>query len=624
MIKDIVKPRNRGEQKPNIPAKNEDAKPIADNTVCGEGFTFRPDVLTRSQQTMFDRVKWREELEERRNLDTGARLDFFSTAGGNRITRIRPERGEKKLTVPPLKNPPAVVYSAEELVFGKDTDEGLTERQIRWKHNIVTTTSIREKSEDVVKSKNPLGWGKYIFTNAVIASKNGMLYYLIPLVIDIAFLISNFARYAFMTNMGAAMYTLIAFLAARTLLKNRDVGTLGKTIGSVFITSVYVAGLYCVYRFLPDTWNDIRFGFTAKLFFMAFCFVHFATFYTYFALSYAQDVARAEDNNCVVECKAGDPGCGKTSQAVQEVYVMALMKWRQLQTDFWSWHSREKDIIKRNDRDELLDYHEIKASYGYYIMRSCIPCLWSNIPITDSNGRTCSKISLDHIRGVERLPAYSVVLFDEIGAVLKCELSNSKKEYYDVSDMFRLGRHFLKWSVICCEQDYNNIYIDCRRVMGTNTVISYQEWVCKPVIALGIYKFLELLISDTLDKKVSRRPFMARFMAKFRKFTYGIGFRRQVYRHARNTETGSPKKGIREKEEKLSGAKVRYIPSKVIASYDDRAYRQDYAAYYDKEICGELFKRDDADITYKRQFVGETDILAEKRKATDGRIRKVG
>ena len=41
-------------------------------------------------------------------------------------------------------------------------------------------------------------------------------------------------------------------------------------------------------------------------------------------------------------------------------------------------------------------------------------------------------------------------------------------------------------------------------------------------------------------------------------------------------------------------------------------------------LCGELFKRDDADITYKRQFVGETDILAEKRKATDGRIRKVG
>ena len=69
---------------------------------------------------------------------------------------------------------------------------------------------------------------------------------------------------------------------------------------------------------------------------MAFCLVHFATFYTYFALSYAQDVARAEDNNCVVECKAGDPGCGKTSQAVQEVYVIALMKWRQLQTDFWS------------------------------------------------------------------------------------------------------------------------------------------------------------------------------------------------------------------------------------------------------------------------------------------------
>ncbi len=624
MIRDIVKTRERSEQGTNSLVKAAENKPSGSKIVYGEGFIFRPSVLTRSEQTSVDRAKWKKVVEERRAIDADAGLDFFSTAGGNRVTRIRPERGENGLTVPALKNPPAVVYSAEELIFGKDSDVGLNERQVRWKRNVVTSASIREKSEKVVKSKNPLGWDKYIFTNAVKASKNGMLYYLIPLVIDIAFLISNFARYAFRVNMGAAIYTLIAFLAVRALLKNRDGGVVGKTVGSLFVLSVYCAGLYCVYRFLPEIWKDIRFGFTAKLFFMAFCLVHFATFYTYFALSYAQDVARAENNNCIVECKAGDPGCGKTSQAVQEVYVMALMKWRQLQMDFWSWHSREKEIIKRNDRDELLDYHEIKASYNYYIMRSCIPCLWSNIAITDSKGRSCSKVSIAHIRGVERLPLYSVVLFDEIGAVLKCEQSNNKKEYYDVSDMFRLGRHFLKWSVICCEQDYNNIYIDCRRVMGTNTVISYQEWVCKPVIALGIYKFLDLFISDTLDKKVGRKPAAARFMAKFKKFTYSIGFRRQVYRHARNTETGSAKKGIQEKEKNLSGAKVRYIPSKVIADYDDRAYRQDYAAYFDREICGDLFRRSEADMNYKRQFVGETDILKEKRNATDCKIRKVG
>lgn len=624
MIKDI-KPRiQTSGQKPNTAPREDPPKKEDEKIVSGNGFTLRPDVLMRSKQPKFDRVKWREEIEERHAFDTGEELDFFSTAGGNRVTRIRPEHGEKKLTVPSLKNPPAVVYSLEELLFGKDSDEGLNERQLRWKRNVVTSTSIREKSEKVVKSKNPLGWGRYIFTNAVRASKNGMLYYLVPLVVDIAFLISNFARYAFWTNMGVAVYTLLAYILVRTLIKNRDVGTFAKIFGSVFIAGAYAAGLYCLYRLLPNVWKDIRLNFTAKLFFMAFCLVHFATFYTYFALSYAQDVARAEDNNCVVECKAGDPGCGKTSQAVQEVYVIALMKWRQLQTDFWSWHSREKAILKRNDKDELLDYHEIKVSYNYYIMRNCIPCLWSNIAITDSKGRSASKVKIEHIRGVERLPAYSVILFDEIGAVLKCELSNSKKDYYDVSDMFRLGRHFLKWSVICCEQDYNNIYIDCRRVMGTNTVISYQEWVCKPVIALGVYKFFELVISDTLDKKIGRTPVLAAFMRKFKKFVYSIGFRRQVYRHARNTETGSPKKGIREKEEKLSGVKVRYVPSTVIVNYDDRAYRQDYAAYFDKEIHGELFKRADADIAYKRQFVGETDILKEKRAATDREIRKVG
>ena len=100
------------------------------------------------------------------------------------------------------------------------------------------------------------------------------------------------------------------------------------------------------------------------LFFMVFCLSHFLTFYALFALSYAQDVAKATDNSCVVECKAGDPGCGKTSQAVEDVFVMGLMKWRELQLDYWSWHSREKEILKRNDKNELLEYHEIKASYN--------------------------------------------------------------------------------------------------------------------------------------------------------------------------------------------------------------------------------------------------------------------
>lgn len=581
-----IKPSDAGEAKNAFAAE-----------VKSESFTAKVTTLTR------DRSKWRFTVN-------------YAAARDNAFTAVKAQ-GK-------LKYPPAVRYELDALLYGKVDDTALSERQKRWRKNVVTSTSIREKTDDVVSSKNPLGNKRYVWFNAVAASKNGMLYYLAPMVLDVIFLIMNVAKYAFFENILVALVSLLAYKIVATVIKNRERGVAVKSLVVGAVVAAYLGGLYALYRFVPSFWQKLHFGFTLKLFFMVFCLSHFLTFYALFALSYAQDVAKATDNSCVVECKAGDPGCGKTSQAVEDVFVMGLMKWRELQLDYWSWHSREKEILKRNDKNELLEYHEIKASYNYYIMRACIPCVWSNICLTDSKGRTCSKVTVDHIRGIERLPLYSVVLFDEIGAVLKCELSNSKKEYYDVSDMFRLGRHFLKWAVVCCEQDFNNIYIDCRRVVGRNVIISYQEWVCKPTVALWLYDFLKVAVTDTLDKKVGRNALAAVLMAKLKKFVYSIGFRKQVFKYARNTETGSEKKAVKEKELKLSDAKVRYIPSKVICGYDDRAYRTNYASYYDKEIHGELFDRAGADMAYNRQFVGETSLLNEKRTATDADIRKVG
>ena len=581
-----IKPSDAGEAKNAFAAE-----------VKSESFTAKVTTLTR------DRSKRRFTVN-------------YAAAKDNAFTAVKAQ-GK-------LKYPPAVRYELDSLLYGRVDDTALNERQKRWRKNVVTSTSIREKTDDVVSSKNPLGNKRYVWFNAVAASKNGMLYYLAPMVLDVIFLIMNVAKYAFFENILVALVSLLAYKIVATVIKNRDRGVAVKSLVVGAVVAAYLGGLYALYRFVPSFWQKLHFGFTLKLFFMVFCLSHFLTFYALFALSYAQDVAKATDNSCVVECKAGDPGCGKTSQAVEDVFVMGLMKWRELQLDYWSWHSREKEILKRNDKNELLEYHEIKASYNYYIMRACIPCVWSNICLTDSKGRTCSKVTVDHIRGIERLPLYSVVLFDEIGAVLKCELSNSKKEYYDVSDMFRLGRHFLKWAVVCCEQDFNNIYIDCRRVVGRNVIISYQEWVCKPTVALWLYDFLKVAVTDTLDKKVGRNALAAVLMAKLKKFVYSIGFRKQVFKYARNTETGSEKKAVKEKELKLSDAKVRYIPSKVICGYDDRAYRTNYASYYDKEIHGELFDRAGADMAYNRQFVGETSLLNEKRTATDADIRKVG
>ena len=610
MLGDLIK-----NKKPNIPTEpptsraTSKARPTIKPSDAGEAKNaFAAEVKSESFTATITTLS---RSSERRRFTVN-----YAAARDNAFTAVKAQ-GK-------LKYPPAVRYELDALLYGKVDDTALNERQKRWRKNVVTSTSIREKTDDVVSSKNPLGSKRYVWFNAVAASKNGMLYYLAPMVLDVIFLIMNVAKYAFFENILVALVSLLAYKIVSAVIKNRERGAAVKSLVVGAVVAAYLGGLYALYRFVPSFWQKLHFGFTLKLFFMVFCLSHFLTFYALFALSYAQDVAKATDNSCVVECKAGDPGCGKTSQAVEDVFVMGLMKWRELQLDYWSWHSREKEILKRNDKNELLEYHEIKASYNYYIMRACIPCVWSNICLTDSKGRTCSKVTVDHIRGIERLPLYSVVLFDEIGAVLKCELSNSKKEYYDVSDMFRLGRHLLKWAVGCCEQDFNNIYIDCRRVVGRNVIISYQEWVCKPTVALWLYDFLKVAVTDTLDKKVGRNALAAVLMAKLKKFVYSIGFRKQVFKYARNTETGSEKKAVKEKELKLSDAKVRYIPSKVICGYDDRAYRTNYASYYDKEIHGELFDRAGADMAYNRQFVGETSLLNEKRTATDADLRKVG
>ena len=348
---------------------------------------------------------------------------------------------------------------------------------------------------------------------------------------------------------------------------------------------------------------------------------HNGKFYAYFAIAYAGDCQLDFGNT--VRINAGKPRSGKTSNAVHDGRILALKMWERLQYDFWDWHSREPEILARNDKDELLQYYEIKISYNFYVMRPCIPCLWSNIGIEDDRGYRCHKVTLAHLRGIERLPLYSVVVLDEIGAVLKAELSNDREgRPYDVSDMFRLGGPFLKWVVIACEQDFNNIYIDCRRVVGFNQLISGQEWVCRSGLLCGIYNFFKFIISDAMQKKQKRRPKLAHFMHGFERFVRSIGFRSYKLAYVSNTQTDAAISGASEDQKamKIDGKARRIVPSSLAARYDDRAYKQLYPSYFDKEIKGELHPAlhiRGTDTKYGRQFVNTSKAIEEKRGAID-------
>lgn len=619
-LKDVVEKRasaqaqvtNPPKPEPEEPKKEPGEKPEEDkqtipetnDVIYGDNFVFKYDYCLR-----------RRKEKRYANLKNFEKLSDVDSAKNSKRYRYKAERATLLLPYKPNAQP-----------YNIDDEKSFDSKQQSWRDNTVTTADLTAKTPDVVISKNSLGWWRYIFIGDFMANKNGMLYYSAPFILNVIWLLFSIFQNDFWGNLIVATFLLLDGLAFFAVIKGDDTKFL-KVLCCIILLVLPFYLWFLGTQYFPEILEKLNAPYIFKLVLIYFCVYHFAKFYVVFALAYAQDV-QADFGN-VVKCKSGKPRVGKTSQGVHEATVLALMKWNQLQFDYWDWHSREDEILKRNNKDELLEYHAIKESYSFYIVRRCIPCLWSNIGI-EYAGRMSHKVTLDHIRGAERLPLYSVVFFDEIGAVLKAEMGRRGGEdrMYDVSDMFRLGGHFLKWSVICCEQDFNNFYIDCRRVVGVNELIESQTWVCKPWLASGLLNFFEFLIGDSLDYKVKREPKLSSFVKHLKSFVRSIGFRRQVYRNIGNTQTGASTtfKDADGKTYDLGEKRVRYIPSSLICDYDERAYKALYFSYYDKTIRGELhhlLNISSNDIKYGRQYVSETPYVMKKRKAQQTKIEKI-
>lgn len=620
-LKDVIQKRDiNSAKKRNVPTETEnkteepnDVKendlqvvPATNEIVEGKNFLFRYDyLLCRRREKRYVKFNHFE------------KLNVLDSAKNARRFRFKE---------PAKAKPLLIEYKPNAQPFNIDDIKEFTPEQHKWRANTVTNEDLRTATPDVVKSKNSLGWRRYIFVNVFMSNINGMLYYSAPLILNVIWLIVSIVKFDFIGNLIAATCVLLDILGLKAIIKSDDKPFM-KVFTVMLLLSLPLVALQVLYVNFNDIYKLLDFWYISKLVLIYFCIFYFARFYVLFALSYAQDV-KADFGN-VVKCKSGKPRVGKTSQGVHEATVLALLKWNQLQYDFWDWHSREAEILARNDVDELLEYHAIKESYSFYIVRTCIPCLWSNIGI-ELDGRMSHKVTLNHIRGAERLPLYSVIFFDEIGAVLKAEMGRrgGDDRMYDVSDMFRLGGHFLKWSVICCEQDFNNFYIDCRRVVGVNELILEQSWVGKPVFLLGLYNFLRFIVGDSLDVNVKRNKKFAAFMKKFKDFVFSIGFRRQIYCNIGNTQTGATStfKDADGTVYDLGNKCVRYIPSNLIADYDDRAYKQDYFSYFDRTINGELHEKlhiKGYDFKTARQFVSETGFIRQKRKAQQDKLEKI-
>ena len=570
-----------------------------------------------------DKEKGTKEPEEN---ESSKLLPEETKEGSRRFSLKHPKTGKRiKWQKPPQKQTFLSNYVAPEFLRKKLPEENLNERQKEWRKNVVTNKSLHADGPSVVKPKLRLGLRRYLFVNEWLACKEGMLYYLLPLVTSLIFLFNNINHDNFIVNAVVAVLVVINIVLLLRLKKSNK-GDVAKILLLIFLVLMNVL-LFVGLSYVDGFYPRVNIWFSVKLVTLMTATFYFARFYVYFGLSYASDLS--PDFGNAVRVVSGPPGCGKTSKSVNEAKVMALLKWQKLQLEFHDWISRKQYESKRWTQEQWLEFHAIEESYTFYAIRAGgIPCLWSNIAIEDDKGRRSLKITLDHIRGVERLPNYCVVLFDEIGAVLSNELSKEKSANYDIADMFRLGRHFLNWHVICCEQDYNNVFISIRRVVGVNELLSSQEWVGKPVILYNIYKFIDWWIADGLDKQIKANPLTVRLRNRLKKFVYAIGFRCYRYQSIGNTQTLNDVVSTSEdaKIKVVAKSKIRYVPAKLLAKYDDRAYKQLYPAYFDNKIKGtvhESLSISGANFKYGSQFISGTTLTAEKRAAIETEVKKL-
>ena len=472
---------------------------------------------------------------------------------------------------------------------------------------IYSYEDLTAERPEVIDNKNfQKKFYEYLFFKEFKACENGFLYYLIPLFIGLALLLLSSIYTAFLPNLITSCVVLMLLLIISPIFKNAK-SKLGNIILRLFFFIFFLTCGLILLDIYPTFASKIRFSAVTRLLFIVFDIYYCAKFYVVFILCYTVD-CKADFAN-VVTLNAGKPRVGKTSEAVNEIAVLSKLQWDRLQYHAWKIHSTYADIIARNDADELVEAQNVLNSYSYYIMSPNIPCCWSNIGLVDAYGRESHTITLDHIRGLAKLPMYPAILIDEIGAFLNAELSTNKERPYDVSDMFRLGGHFLKWVVIACEQDFGNVYIDCRRVVGFNRLVLSQEKVNNPLVLQIVFDILKFFIDDGNRKKMHANPKLARFMVNLEKLISSIGFRKYTFSYIENTQTGAEMKGLHLR-------RVRYAPSNLLLQYDDRAFKEQYPAFYDKYIVGGLHERLFIPFVngYGDQFVsGKTKAVAEKR-----------
>ena len=284
-----------------------------------------------------------------------------------------------------------------------------------------------------------------------------------------------------------------------------------------------------------------------------------------------------------VNFASGGPGCGKSSLSAFTVVVRAKMMWQKLKLKAFMYQHKNYNKLSEKKKKE---YDEVMYSYKFYINHpDRIPCLWSNIPIQDYHGRKSFKLKKAHLFQKLKLPLYSVIFVDEIGLMFKAKKGSC--DFLDpVSEFARFVRHYIDGCMYFTEQEINKAFVDLRRVSGSNKWLYQQKWIMKPTKLINIKNSILSLVTYHLamamlykkdtsqyayhmkkSKKTAKRwSWLINFLNRY---IYAVGWRRYECQELGNCESGTGLNNVRG---------FIFIPSSLNCRYDDRAYRNKYAA----------------------------------------------
>lgn len=283
-----------------------------------------------------------------------------------------------------------------------------------------------------------------------------------------------------------------------------------------------------------------------------------------------------------VDFRKGPPGSGKSTQTLYEAVILAGKCWEELTFKYWLYKGRKDEQLSEFEK---IEKQEVIEAYEFYLREGTIPCLWTNVPVKDEQGRYSNKLTRKHLLQEEKLPYLSVLFSDEIGAEFEAQKGKVDKKLKNLSLLGRFIRHIFDGYWRLTEQDEKKSFIDIRRVVERVVLCISQTWVMKPILLDAFYNWLKKKrIKQTnkvydykegsktynkLQSKVYRTSkHHSKFMMRLKHYISCVGFRRYLVEEREYNESDGTL---------LSSNQKRFFtPSCLNVKYNDRCFHNIY------------------------------------------------